>query len=53
MAVEGGVPWIGTGQEPPILLGSIVYGTFLEGTERIEPNCGLLVVVQGICDAIA
>jgi hypothetical protein len=53
LAVEGGVPWIGTCQEPLILLGWIVYGLFLEGMEQIEPNNGLLVVVQGICDAVA
>ena len=53
LAVEGGIPWIGIGQEPPILLGLIVCGPFLEGMERIEPNSGLLVVVEGICGVVA
>ena len=53
LAAEGGVPWIRTGQEPPILLGWILYGPSLGGMEQIEPNIGLLVVVPGICDVVA
>ncbi len=52
-AVEGGVPWIGTVRGLPIHLGLIVYGPFLERTGQIEPDTGLLVVVEGIFGDVA
>jgi hypothetical protein len=52
-AEEGEVPWIGTDRGLLFPLGWIGYGPFLERTGQIEPNTGLLVVVEGICVVVA